>query len=304
MNSHSKRSAFAAIGSGVVGGLQWRLLLLWILISLLPTIVVALPLWSTLDALLGHSVHAEAWSKHFDGLMFGDVFVALGRDNPWMGMAFVAGLLLTLTISPFLTGMAVAGGRAGRALGFGGLLQGGAVEYGRMLRLLLLALIPYALFGLVAKAASSLADDKTDAALLPATADMYTYGALAVALLFFAIAQAVVESARAQFVADIGLRSAFRALGRGLMQFVRRPFATLMVYFTITLVGTALVALIAAWRGHTVAVGSGLLVAFLIVQLGVVVIAWMRTARLLALAGIAAVSPAHRRRRTDFAPAL
>jgi hypothetical protein len=304
MNNHAKRSAFAAIGNGAVGGLQWRLLLLWILISLLPTLVVALPLWSTLDNLLGHSVHADAWAKHFDGLMFGDVFVALRQDNPWMGMAFVAGVIVTLAISPFLTGMAVAGGRAGRALGFGGLLQGGAVEYGRMLRLLLLALIPYALFGLVAKSASSFADDKTDVALLPSTADMYTYGALAVGLLFFVIAQAVVESARAQFIADIGLRSAFRALGRGFVQFLRRPFATLMVYLAITLVGMALAVVIAAWRGGTTAAGSGLLVAFLIVQLGVAVIAWMRTARLLALAGIAAVSPAHRRRRTDFAPAL
>jgi hypothetical protein len=304
MNSHSKRSALVAMGNGAVGGLQWRLLLLWVLISLLPTLVVAFPLWSTLDAMLGHSVHAEDWAKHFDGLMFGDVFVALGRDNPWIGMAFVAGVILMLVISPFLTGMAVAGGRAGRALSFGGLLQGGATEYGRMLRVLLLALIPYGAFALVAKAASSFAEDKTDVALLPTTADMYAHGALAVTLLFFVIAQAVVDSARAQFVADIGLRSAFRALGRGFMQFVRRPFATLLVYLVITLAGMALAVLIASWRGHTVAAGSGLPVAFLIVQLGVVVVAWMRTARLLALAGIAAVNPAHRRRRTDFAPAL
>ncbi|HVI54334.1 MAG TPA: hypothetical protein VM621_04660 [Luteibacter sp.] len=304
MNSHSKRSALAAIGNGALGGLQWRLLLLWILISLLPTLVVALPLWSTLDAMLGNSVHAEAWAKHFDGLMFGDVFNALGRNNPWMGMAFVAGTILTLATSPFLTGMAVAGGRAGRALSFGGLLQGGATEYGRMLRLLLLSLVPYGVFALVAKVVSSFADDSTDAALLPATADMYAYGALAVALLCFAIAQIVVESARAQFVADIVLRSAFRALGRGFVQFIRRPFASLLVYLVITLVGVALAVLIGAWRGHTVASGSGLVVAFLIVQLGVVVLAWMRTARLLAMAGIAAVNSAQRRRRTDFAPAL
>lgn len=304
MNNHSKRSAVAALGQGALGGLQWRLLLLWVLISLLPTLVVALPLWRTLDALMGYSVHAEAWAKHFDGLMFGDVYTALGRDNPWIGMAFVAGVILTLAISPFLTGMAVAGGRAGRALSFGGLLQGGATEYGRMLRLLLLTIVPYGLFGLVAKAASSFADDKVDVALLPATADMYSYGALAIALLFFVIAQAVVESARAQFVADIVLRSAFRALGRGFMQFVRRPFASLLVYLVITLVGTGLAVLIAAWRGHTVATGSGLIVAFLIVQLGVIVLGWMRTARLLALAGITAVNTAQRRRRTDFAPAL
>jgi hypothetical protein len=59
---------------------------------------------------------------------------------------------------------------------------------------------------------------------------------------------------------------------------------------------------IAAWRGHTAAAGSGLPLGILIVQLGVIVVAWMRTARLLALAGLAMVNP--RRRRTDFAPAL
>ncbi len=303
MNDRQKRSAFPAIGNGAVGGMQWRLMLLWVLITLLPTAVVALPLWSVLDGLLGHSVHAAAWAARFDGLMFADVTASLRDANHWKGMAFVAGAFLTLAISPFLTGMAVAGGRANRPLGFGGLLQGGATEYGRMLRLLILSLIPYAVFAFVAYAASSFADEKVDAALLPSRADLFEHGALAVTLIFFVIAQAVVESARAQFIADIGLRSAFRALGRGFMQFVRRPFATLFVYLVITLVGTSLAVLIASWRGHATAVGSGLPVGFLIVQLGVIVVAWMRTARSLALAGISAVNP-HRRRRTDFAPAL
>lgn len=303
MNDRQKRSAFAAIGYGALGGMQWRLVLLWVLITLLPTMVVALPLWRVLDGLLGHSVHAESWAAHFDGLMFADVFAALRQAKEWTGMTFVAGAALTLAISPFLTGMAVAGGRASRPLGFGGLLQGGAMEYGRLLRLLVLSLIPYGLFVFVAQGASSFADEKVDAASLQSTADMFEHGALAVTLLFFAIAQAVVESARAQFVADIGLRSAFRALGRGFMQFVRRPFATLFVYLVITLAGAILAVLIASWRGHTTAVGSGLAAGFLIVQSGVIVLAWMRTARLLALARLVAVNP-HRRRRTDFAPAL
>lgn len=303
MNDRQKRPAIAAIGHGALGGLQWRLVLLWILITLLPTMVVALPLWKVLDRLLGYSVHADAWAAHFDGLMFSDVFAALRDANHWTGMAFLAGVLLTLAISPFLTGMAVAGGRANRALGFGGLLQGGAMEYGRMLRLMILSLVPYGLFVLVAQGASTFAERKVDAAFLPSTADLYQHGALAVGLLFFMIAQVIVESARAQFIADVGLRSAFRALGRGFMQFVRRPFASVFVYLAITLVGGVLAVLIAAWRGHTTGAGSGLLAGFLIVQLGVAVVAWMRTSRLLALAGLVAVNP-HRRRRTDFAPAL
>ncbi|UPG88722.1 hypothetical protein L2Y96_15060 [Luteibacter aegosomaticola] len=298
-----KRSAFAALGGGALGGLQWRILLLWILVTLLPTLVVALPLWATLDKLLGYNVHAESYAAHFNGLMFGDVFGSLQRDNPWTGMAFIAGVLLTLAVSPFLTGMVVAGGRAGRALSFGALLQGGATEYGRMLRLLLLSLVPYALFAMAMHGFQSFADDKADAAVLESSADTWAHLALAFTLLVFVIVQCVVESARAAYIADITLRSAFRALGRGFMQFVRRPFATLLVYLVITLVGAVLAVLIASWRGHTTAVGTGTWVAFAIVQLGVVVVAWMRTARLLALSRLANVN-AHRRRRTDFAPAL
>lgn len=302
MNGQVKRSAIAALGAGALGGLQWRIMLLWLLVTLLPTLVVVLPLWGLLDDMLGNSVHAERYASHFDGLMFGDVMAGL-RDNHGTGMAFLAGIVLTLAISPFLTGMVIASGRAGRALSFGALLQGGATEYGRMLRLLILSLVPYALFAMAAHGMSSLASDKGDAALLESSADLWAHVALGVTVLVFVIVQCIVESARAAYIADVTLRSAFRALGRGFMQFIRRPFATLLVYVVITLVGAILAVLVASWRGHTTAVGSGALVAFLIVQLGVVVVAWMRTSRLLALARLANVN-AHRRRRTDFAPAL
>lgn len=303
MNTHPKRSVFAALGHGAVGGLQWRVALLWIVVTWLPTTVVALPLWRVLDGLLGHSVHADTWAARFDGLMFGDVFTALTTENGWTGMAFVAGTLVTLAVAPFLTGMVVSGGRANRALGVGGLLQGGATEYGRMLRIGILALVPYALFGAAAHGISSFADDKVDASLLASRAETVRHVALALVLLLFAVTQAIVESARAQFIADIGLRSAFVALGRGFVQCLRRPLATLVVYLVPTLVALALLTAIAAWRGHVTATGVGLLTGFLIVQLGVAVTAWMRTSRLLALASLASVA-AYRRRRTDFAPAL
>jgi hypothetical protein len=302
MNAHTKRSAASALGLGMVGGLQWRLMLLWILITLLPTLGVALPLWRVLDDLVGHSVHAEEWARHFNGIFLADVSSALQRSK-WIGSAFVAGVVLTLAISPFLSGMAVAGGRANRSLSFGGLLQGGATEYGRMLRLLPLSLIPYGLVVLAAKGVSSLVDDKVDAALLPSTADMYEHGSLVVIVLCFIVAQAIVESARAQFIADITLRSSLRAFGRGIVQVVRRPFASLFAYVVVTAIGLGLSVLIASWRGHSVAVGGEWFVAFLIVQLGVAVVAWMRTARLLALAGLSGATQ-HRRRRSDFAPAL
>ncbi|WP_036142861.1 hypothetical protein [Luteibacter sp. 9135] len=298
MNARTKRSTAAALGLGAIGGLQWRLMLLWMAITLLPTLVVALPLWSVLDDMTGHSVHAGAWARHFDGLFFADAVATVQRST-WTGSAFAAGAILTLAFSPFLTGMVVAGGRAGRALGFGALLQGGAAEYGRMLRLLPLSLIPYGLVVLLSQGVTSLADERVEAALLPSTADLYQDGALALTVLGFVIAQALVESARAQFIADAGLRSSLLAFVRGVAQFARRPFASLSVYLAITVPGAGVAALIAAWRGHAVAVGGEWFIAFLVVQLGVAVIAWMRTARLLALAGLAGTN-LQRRRRTDF----
>jgi hypothetical protein len=298
MSAQVKRSPVAALALGIIGGLQWRLWLLWVPFSLLPALVVALPLWSVLDDMTGHAVHAEAWARQFDGLFFSDILGAVQRST-WTGSAFAAGVVLTLVFAPFLTGMVVAGGRAGRALGFGALLQGGAAEYGRMLRLLPLSLIPYGLLLLASWGVSSFADDHVEAALLSSTADLYRHGALALTLLCFAVAQTLVESARAQFIADITLRSSLLAFVRGVAQFVRRPFASLSVYLVITVLGAGLLVPIGAWRGHTVAVGGAWFVAFLIVQLGVVVMAWTRTARLLALAGLAAAS-AQRRRRTDF----
>ncbi|WP_369927888.1 hypothetical protein [Xanthomonas sp. NCPPB 2632] len=298
MNARTKRSTAAALGSGLIGGLQWRLMLLWVAITLLPTLVVALPLWSVLDDMTGHSVHAGAWARHFDGLFFADALATVQRST-WTGSAFAAGVILTLVFSPFLTGMVVAGGRAGRTLGFGGLLQGGAAEYGRMLRLLPLSLFPYGLVVLLSQGVTSFADERVEASSLPSTADLYQNGALALTVLGFVVAQVLVESARAQFIADTALRSSLLAFFRGIAQFARRPFASLSVYLAITLPCAGVAVLIAAWRGHTVAVGGAWFVAFLIVQLGVVAIAWMRTARLLALAGLVGTHP--QRRRTDFA---
>ncbi|MDF3981823.1 hypothetical protein P3W24_10685 [Luteibacter sp. PPL201] len=302
MNTRTSRSAVAALVQGAIAAMQWRLWLLWVLISLLPTLLVALPLWTTLDGLLGYSVHADAWASHLDGWMMADVTQALGGSD-WLTPTVAAGALLTLLLSPFLAAMAVSAGRAGRALGFGALLQGGAADYGRLLRLYVPALLPYGLVVLAGRAVMPMADRHVESALSQGRADLYHDAALALVVLCFVIAQAIVESARAQFIADPTLRSALRAFGRGVVQFVRRPFACLGIYLVITLFGGGLDALVAAWRGHVTAAGSGVVWGFVVVQLGVIVVAWMRTARLIALSGLTA-GTATQRRRSALAPAF
>ena len=278
------RAGFGALFSAMAAALQWRLLLLWLLLMLLPATVVALPLWRTLGGLLDHSVHAGAWARQFDPLMFVDTTFAMAGHTAWLGGAALLALLLTLLLSPFLDGMAVGSGRAARRLGFGALLQNGWVEYGRMFRVMLWSLLPYAVVVAVAGAGMHLADRHAEQAVLEAQADAWAHGTRWVLLLVFVLAQAVVESSRAAFIADTGLRSATRAFGRGFMQLLRRPLKTLLFYLVVSVLGLAIAAVLGIARIHTTAVDGGFWLALLFSQLIVVVIAWMRVARLFALA--------------------
>jgi hypothetical protein len=69
---------------------------------------------------------------------------------------------------------------------------------------------------------------------------------------------------------------------------LRRPFSTLSVYVLITLIGFALSLAFGLARAHTVAVGTrGLFLGFLLSQLVVAAMGWMRIARVFALADVA-----------------
>lgn len=289
MNRHVSRQVdLGAVMRAPLTAMQWRLLVLWALLLLLPTAVVSLPLWRRLSGLLDHSVHAPAWAEQFSPLMFGDTLSVLGDDSGWLGGAAIVGLLLTLLLMPFLNGMLVGGGRANRVLGFGHLLQCGIVEYGRMFRLMLWSIVPYAAMAALAGVALHLADGVGDKAVLQAQADRASHLALLLAGVLFVLAQAMVEAGRAAFIADGNLRSATRAFGRGFMQLLRRPFSTLLSYVLISVIGYALALALGMGRLHTPALGTGgLLLAMLLTQLAVLVLGWVRVARVYALAEVA-----------------
>jgi hypothetical protein len=284
---NSRRVSLGALFGAPVAALQWRLLLLWTLLLLLPTVVAAMPLLHTLGQLLDHSVHAEAWARQFDALMFGDTVRGVLNSSGAVHGGFVAGLLLTVLLAPLLNGMVVGAGRAGRALGFSHLLQSGVVEYGRMFRLMLWTLLPYAAAGRAVMAISDLLDDKTEAAVLESQAHAATHWMLALAGLCVVLAQVIAESGRAAFIADVGLRSATKAIWRGFLQLLRRPFSSLFAYLFVSVIGFGVAFALGVARAHVTAVGLGLVLGFLLMQVAVMVIAWTRTARLFALAEVA-----------------
>src|SRR3546814_331797 len=59
MNRTHRRGGLGAVLLGLKSALQWRLWLLWILATLLPTLLVALPLWSSLEPIFGTTLHGE-----------------------------------------------------------------------------------------------------------------------------------------------------------------------------------------------------------------------------------------------------
>ncbi|WP_266169511.1 hypothetical protein [Dyella subtropica] len=285
---NTRRVAFGALMGAPFAALQWRLLLLWVLLMLLPAMVVALPLMHALGALLDHSVHADAWARQFDAMMFGDTVRELSDSHGALGGTFFAALAITLLLAPLLNGMIVGSGRAGRSLGFGQLLQSGVVEYGRMFRLMLWSLLPYAAAVMLVKTGMNMLDDKTEAVTLESQAVSATYLVAWLSGLWVVLAQVIVESGRAAFIADTGLRSATVAIWRGIMQLLRRPFSSLFGYLFITAIGFGIAFALGVARAHTTPAGGlSVLLAFLLSQLVVVAIGWMRIARLFALAEVA-----------------
>lgn len=285
---NSRGVSFGALFGALFQAMQWRLLLLWVLLMLIPAIVVALPLARSLGDMLNHSVHADEWARGFDALMFGDMVRGLMDSSGAIGGAFFAALIITLLLSPLLNGMIVGSGRAGRSLGFGHLLQSGVVEYGRMFRLMLWSLLPYALAAFALKTISGVIDDKADAAVLETQAIAAKHSLVWVMALAVVLAQVIVESARAAYIADPQLRSATVALWRGLLQLLRRPLSSVFAFLLVSAIGFGIAFALGVTRANTTAAGGmNLLLAFLLTQLMVLSIGWMRIARLFSLAEVA-----------------
>lgn len=287
MNQNKTHTGFAELLGALKTALQWRLLLLWIVVLAIPTTIVALPLSSVLGALLDHSVHSQDWAQHFNALAMGDIMGAVGHFGAGIVGAMNAATIITLLLSPFLTGMVIAAARASQRLSLGGLIHGGIGEYWRLLRMLLWALVPFGIAIIIGSAVMAVAKKHAEAAILQSSADMVSHIAMIVMIILLVLAHVMVESGRAQFAGDASLRSATRALGRGITMLWRRPLATFGMYFGVSIIGYILAFILMMWRIRLDAVGVfGFLFAQLVTQLIVIVLAWQRSARIFALADV------------------
>lgn len=290
MNTNDRKlGAFGALIGGLGRALQWRLLLLWAVGLLLPTLVAVLPISMALSDRLDYSVHAKEIAERFDLAWMLEVFAPIVKDqSAAINAAGITGVVIALLLSPWLTGMVVASIRAGQSLRFGNLLQFGLREYGRMARMLAWAIVPMGIaFGLSAPL-SKWAQHQGETAVLQSNADNASLIATIVLAVLVLLAHATVESGRAMLAIDPARRSAVKAWWRGVKLFFRRPVAVLVVYLGTLLVGEGLAIVLGLARTRVSAVSvGGMVLGFLLVQLVVMAVAWGRVARLYGLSALA-----------------
>lgn len=282
---HRNKSGISGFLAALGAGLQWRLLLIWLVLMLIPVAVAAWPMSAALGSILDHSVHSKAWAQSFDALGMGDAFVQLAKWMPAIGAAAAAGMMLTVLLSPFLTGMIVSSARSTHRLGFGELMHGGLREYWRMVRVLLWSLVGWGIAIGIGAVAMHMASEHAEKAILESSVDLWNHVAMAVLIILLVIAHAIAEATRAQFASDPALGSATRAWGRGIKMVFGRPLATFGMYLGVSTIGFVLVLLFGMLRIRVPAAGvGGMVLAFVLAQLVVLSLAWMRIARIHALA--------------------
>jgi hypothetical protein len=268
--------------------LQWRLLLWWAVLLVLPTVVAALPVWELLSASLDHSVYAGRLAERLDMIAYADMLHAV-RDQyaPALGTAGVVALVLTLLLSPLLAGMALAAARAPQPLSSGTLLTTGAQFYPRMARMLAWSVVPLGVAGLVGSWAHHLAGQVAETAQLETDAERAAHLATLAAVVLLLLAHATVDIGRAMLAADRRRTSVIGAWWQGCLQLTRRPLALLGTYLAVTAAGLVIAALLAFTRVHVPALGAiGTAGAVVLAQLVVLVLGWMRMARLFALTAL------------------
>jgi hypothetical protein len=288
--SRTQPNGLAAMFTGLKSALQWRLLLWWLIALSLPTLLFSVPLWTGLNAQFAYSPQAADIAAGRDLPLWAEGMRTItGGEDMSINIGLFAAITLTVLLSPWLTGMAVAAMRANHRLTLGGLAHGGLSEYWRMVRLMLWSLIPLGIALAIASAFFAfVVDDRVSAAILESEAERFRHIGMALTAVVFVIAHATLEAARGWLGADANLRSIFRAWWRGTKLVLSRPLASLLVYVGATLVSVVLAALFALWRIHADGAGIGSFAfGLLLTQLVVASLTWGRIARLYGFAALA-----------------
>lgn len=266
--------------------LDFRLVLFWLVASMVPTLLVGLPLAGILRDVLDFSAYSDALAQRLNL----DALSAIGARYQRSELAIQTNVTLawvcTLLFAPMLTALAAALFVASEKLPWSRLFIAGLMDYSRWFWLHLSALLVYLLgFGMAAVVAASAEIRVEEYVDANSFANVQIVSWLA-AVLIALITHFFVEIARAEYLLDCRLRfppSAFlRALSRG--QLLRR----ISGYLIVGGVGISALLLLLLLRQRISGVGVvAMLCTVVLAQCSVAAIAWMRTARFFVLAQMA-----------------
>lgn len=282
------KTTLTTIAAAARASLQWRLLLLWTGLLLVPTLLVSAPVWHLLAANLDYSADAARLAQGLDLVALSDLRDLAARQRKLMAYAALLGVGVTLLMAPLLSGMALAAARADARLDLRALVEGGLRDYPRMLRMALWSAVPLGAALALGAMLGGAAHRMAERALLEAEAQGWTALAALGALLAWMLAHAGLDAGRAVLALDRRRRSALAGWWAGMVLLRRQPLRVFGAYAAITLAGMALAGLLAMLVLRVSGAGSVRLVAgFVLTQAAVAVLAWMRSARLFALVRLA-----------------
>ena len=285
----SARSGFGfwrQLFGALAGALQWRVLLLWVIALGVVALIAAFPVWRALDGALSHTVDAARHALGLDALALADLGRLFQKDAS-VSFGVLISLVLSVLLSPWLTGVMLAGMRYGAAGRLGVLAGEGMREYGRQLRLMIWSLLPLGIAIGLGSWWMDIANTRAEEAVLASSARNGDRLALIAAALVFVLAHAGIELTRARIAVLDDTRSVIRAWWRSFRLFLRRPLAVLGLYVLVCVIGFAVVLALAWLRSRVAGIGWGaFILALVCAQLVVVALAWVRLARLRALAAV------------------
>ena len=280
--------SIASIPRAARAALQWRLLLLWVLWMLVPTLIMALPAWHLLSASLDYSVHAAALARALDMTALSDLMAVHARHQVAVTQAGSMALLATVLISPMLSGMVATAARAEHVPGFAALTRGGVDYYAPMLRLLAWGALPLGVAFVAGMSAIDAANAYAGKAIAADDAALPLMLAQALMVLLIGLVTVSLDAGRAFLAYDPRKHSALGAWRSGCTLLVRHPLAALGSYAGISIAGLAVAGLLALARANIAGIDAlSFTGALLLTQAAVLTIGWMRSARLFALIELA-----------------
>jgi hypothetical protein len=267
-------------------GAQWRYLLLFPAVMLLPVGLSFAPTKHYLAWLFDHSTREPDLVARLDSAALTDVLKQLGEaDAAGIFHGTHAAIVVALILAPALAGAAAALARHPTAhLRLRGLLGGSGEMYPRMLRMALVAVLPLGIAAGIGALAFHFASKSGEHATMESSADAANRWATIVTLLFVWLASVTVEAGRAHLAAQPDRRSAFVAWWAGVKLLVKRPGQALGLCAMTSVLGVGVALAVTALRNRIVEGGAGtILLGFLLGQLAIVAIAWGRSSRLVGL---------------------